>query len=156
MRHINDFLWRNINIASLQSVSFRFSKLLPPAALAIPDLAGDLALTGNGTMAESSEHKTVQAHILQYAQEIGWTHVPFAEAKTRRGFDPDRTMPEGGMRHPLMTAQTLVHDLDLEAILAQAVPGILSRPVPEFGNKLWPNSPKVFGAFERLRKTNSH
>ncbi len=47
-------------------------------------------------MAEPGEHKTVQARILQYAQEIGRTHVPFAEAKTRRGFDPDRTMPEGG------------------------------------------------------------
>ncbi len=35
------------------------------------------------------EHKTVQARILKYAQEIGWTYVPCAEAKARRGFDPD-------------------------------------------------------------------
>ena len=65
-------------------------------------------------MAESSEHKTVQAHILQYAQEIGWTHVPFAEAKTRRGFDPDRAMTEARVLHQLMTAQTRVHDLDVD------------------------------------------
>ena len=65
-------------------------------------------------MPAPSEHKTVQARILQYAQEIGWTHVPFAETKTRRCFDPDRTMPEGGMRHPLMTAQIRVHDLDVD------------------------------------------
>lgn len=64
-------------------------------------------------MPAPGEHKTVQSRILAYAQEIGWTHVPFAEAKTRRGFDPDRTMPEGGMRYPLVAAQTRVHDLDL-------------------------------------------
>ena len=35
------------------------------------------------------EHKTVQARILKYAQEIGWTFVPREEAEVRRGFDPD-------------------------------------------------------------------
>jgi len=28
-----------------------------------------------------SEHKTVQARILAYAEEIGWTFVPRAEAE---------------------------------------------------------------------------
>jgi len=37
-------------------------------------------------MPAPSEHKTVQARILQYAQEIGWTFVPRAEAEARRGF----------------------------------------------------------------------
>ena len=32
-----------------------------------------------------SEHKTVQARILAYAQEIGWTFVPREEAEQRRG-----------------------------------------------------------------------
>lgn len=40
-------------------------------------------------MAKPGEHKTVQARILQYAQDIGWTYVPRAEAEARRGFDPD-------------------------------------------------------------------
>ena len=40
-------------------------------------------------MAAPGEHKTVQARILAYAQEIGWTYVPRAEAEKRRGFDPD-------------------------------------------------------------------
>ncbi len=71
-------------------------------------------------MPAPGEHKTVQARILQYAQEIGRTHVPFAEAMTRRCFDPDRTMPEGGMRHPLMTAQTRVHDVDLSELGSDA------------------------------------
>ncbi|MCY3665745.1 MAG: HsdR family type I site-specific deoxyribonuclease [Gemmatimonadetes bacterium] len=33
-----------------------------------------------------TEHKTVQARILAYAQEIGWTLVPRDEAEKRRGF----------------------------------------------------------------------
>ena len=37
-------------------------------------------------MPAPGEHKTVQARILQYAQETGWTFVPRAEAETRRGF----------------------------------------------------------------------
>ena len=39
-------------------------------------------------MPKPGEHKTVQARILEYAQEIGWTYVPRAEAERRRGFDP--------------------------------------------------------------------
>ncbi len=36
-------------------------------------------------MPKPGEHKTVQARILQYAQEIGWTFVPREEADRRRG-----------------------------------------------------------------------
>ncbi len=36
-----------------------------------------------------SEHKTVQARILAYAQNVGWTVVPREEAERRRGFDPE-------------------------------------------------------------------
>jgi len=39
------------------------------------------------------EHKTVQSRILKYAQEIGWTFVPRAEAESRRGFDPHAVTP---------------------------------------------------------------
>ncbi|MCD6430520.1 MAG: type I restriction endonuclease subunit R, partial [Deltaproteobacteria bacterium] len=39
-------------------------------------------------MPSPGEHKTVQARILKYAQEIGWTFVPREEAEVRRGFDP--------------------------------------------------------------------
>jgi type I restriction enzyme R subunit len=39
-------------------------------------------------MPTPTEHKTVQARILKYAQEIGWTYVPREEAEARRGFDP--------------------------------------------------------------------
>jgi type I restriction enzyme R subunit len=40
-------------------------------------------------MPKPGEHKTVQARILKYAQEIGWTFVSRGEAEARRGFDPD-------------------------------------------------------------------
>jgi type I restriction enzyme R subunit len=40
-------------------------------------------------MPTPGEHKTVQARILAYAQEIGWTYVSRGEAERRRGFDPD-------------------------------------------------------------------
>ena len=74
-------------------------------------------------MAAPGEHKTVQARILAYAQEIGWRYVPRAEAEARRGFDPDAVTPEerarkaslffGGSGRRLMTAQLRVHVLDL-------------------------------------------
>jgi len=36
-----------------------------------------------------SEHKTVQARILAYAEATGWTFVPREEAEQRCGFDPE-------------------------------------------------------------------
>lgn len=44
-------------------------------------------------MPTPGEHKTVQARILQYAQEIGWTIVPRAEAEARRGFKAEGLTP---------------------------------------------------------------
>ena len=43
--------------------------------------------------AKPSEHKTVQARILAYAQEIGWAYVPRGEAEKRRGFDRSKHTP---------------------------------------------------------------
>jgi len=40
-------------------------------------------------MPTPSEHKTVQARILKYAEAIGWTFVPREEAEQRRGGTPD-------------------------------------------------------------------
>ena len=45
-------------------------------------------------MPTPSEHKTVQARILEYAQDIGWTFVPRDEAEQRRGFEPDASSTE--------------------------------------------------------------
>ena len=55
-------------------------------------------------MSTPGEHKTVQARILAYAQEIGWSFVRTEEAERRRGFEPPspsglrRSGPEGESR----------------------------------------------------------
>lgn len=45
-------------------------------------------------MATPGEHKTVQSRILAYAEAIGWTVVPRAEAEQRRGFAPTSSPAE--------------------------------------------------------------
>jgi type I restriction enzyme R subunit len=60
-------------------------------------------------MPAPGEHKTVQARILQYAQEIGWTFVPRAEAEARRGFDPDGPTPEERARPATLYFGDLLH-----------------------------------------------
>jgi len=60
-------------------------------------------------MPAPTEHKTVQARILGYAQEIGWTYVPRAEAEARRGFDPDGATPEDRARTASLYFGDLLH-----------------------------------------------
>ena len=86
-------------------------------------------------MPAPGENKTVKSRILAYAQEIGWTYVPRAEAEARRGFDPDGAKPQertrkaslffGDLLHQLMAAQLRVPALDLpglEAAIAEGKP----------------------------------
>ena len=40
-------------------------------------------------MPKPGEHKTVQARILKYAEDIGWIFVPREEAEQRRSFNPE-------------------------------------------------------------------
>ena len=52
-------------------------------------------------MSKPGEHKTVQARILAYAQEIGWTLVSREEAEERRaGFPTRRVEGQGGQECP--------------------------------------------------------
>lgn len=44
-------------------------------------------------MPKPGEHKTVQARILHYAQDIDWRLVPRDEAEERRGFNPEGKTP---------------------------------------------------------------
>ena len=44
-------------------------------------------------MAKPTEHKSVQARILKYASEIGWTIVSQGEAESRRNFDTSAASP---------------------------------------------------------------
>lgn len=79
------------------------------------------------------EHKTVQARILQYAQDIGWTFVPRAEAERRRGFDPDGTAAGDRAR----TASLYFGDL-------------LHAQVREFNPKYKEAEGALVGEFQRL------
>ena len=64
-------------------------------------------------MPAPSEHKTVQARILAYAQEIGWTYVPRDEAERRRGFAPrPDPLPDDGAREIAERAQKASRFLD--------------------------------------------
>lgn len=60
-------------------------------------------------MPAPGEHKTVQARILRYAQEIGWNFVPRAEAEAWRGFDPDAPTPEDRARTASLYFGDLLH-----------------------------------------------
>src|SRR3972149_8648929 len=60
-------------------------------------------------MSAPTEHKTVQARILAYAQEIGWAYVPRNEAEARRGFDPDDATPEDRARPASLFFGDLLH-----------------------------------------------
>jgi len=82
------------------------------------------------SLAGGSVRRQVQARILKYAKEIGWTFVPRDEAERRCGFTPHpspllqeergntdaahkASLFFGDMRHQPMAAQLRVHDLDL-------------------------------------------
>lgn len=60
-------------------------------------------------MPSPGEHKTVQARILAYAQDIGWSYVPREEAERRRGFDSDAVTPEERARHASLFFGDLLH-----------------------------------------------
>jgi type I restriction enzyme R subunit len=59
--------------------------------------------------ATPGEHKTVQARILAYAQEIGWRYVSRTEAEARRGFDTDGATPEERARPASLYFGDLLH-----------------------------------------------
>ncbi len=60
-------------------------------------------------MPTPTEHKTVQARIIAYAQQVGWTYVSRAEAERRRGFDPDGVTPADRARTASPYFGDLVH-----------------------------------------------
>jgi hypothetical protein len=57
-------------------------------------------------MSSPTEHKTVQARILAYAQDIGWTLVSREEAEQRRGSDPQMSCSESPASHLRSSAKS--------------------------------------------------
>lgn len=60
-------------------------------------------------MPKPTEHKTVQARLLAYAQEIGWTYVPRVEAEAWRGFDSEGATQEERSRSASLFFGDLLH-----------------------------------------------
>ena len=60
-------------------------------------------------MPSPGAHKTVQARILKYAQEIGWKFVSRGDAEARRGFDQDGATPEDRARTASLYFGDLLH-----------------------------------------------
>jgi type I restriction enzyme, R subunit len=87
------------------------------------------------------EHKTVQARILEYAQEIGWTFALRAEAEIRRGFDPAAPNPAAAAHGASLYFEDLLHTKVREFNPAYsegpgALPGILRRQHADiYGNR---------------------
>ena len=116
-------------------------------------------------MPKPGEHKTVQARILKYAQEIGWTLVSRAEAERRRGFDPEAATPEERARTATLYLGDLLHakvrefnlnfsseliELDRELGDYVIVHELLHFSVPNHG-KLWKSLMRAhLGDYERL------
>ena len=88
-------------------------------------------------MPTPGEHKTVQARILKYARDVGWTVLSREEAEQRRGFDPDSPLkdrPKG---------RTLFFD------------ELLDAKVREFNPRYAEAKGKLLGRFRQFR-TNIH
>ncbi len=60
-------------------------------------------------MPRAGEHKTVQARILFYAQEMGWQYVSRADAEARRGFDADSPTTQDSARAASLYFGDLLH-----------------------------------------------
>ena len=60
-------------------------------------------------MPTPGEHKTVQARLLHYAQEVSWRFVPRDEAERRRGFDQDGLTLEDCARPASLYFGDLLH-----------------------------------------------
>ena len=60
-------------------------------------------------MVKPGEHKTVQARILKYADEVGWTFVPRGEAERRRGFDSSAKSPQEKARNASLFFDDLLY-----------------------------------------------
>jgi hypothetical protein len=86
-------------------------------------------------MPAPGEHKTVQGGILAYAQEIGWTFVPRAEAEARRGFDAGAPTPEDRAR----TASLYFGDL-LDAYAGEK-PSVIRTAASASRSSAWLSEP---------------
>ncbi len=93
-------------------------------------------------MSKPSEHKTVQARILAYAEAIGWTIVSREEAEERRaGFPTRRGEAQGGQECPPSVAR---------APLSLFFDDLLDAKVREFNPRYAEAEGALLGKFRHL------
>jgi type I restriction enzyme R subunit len=94
-------------------------------------------------MPKPTEHKTVQARILAYAEAIGWTFVSRKEAEERRaGFPTRRGEGKGGQECPPSVAR---------APLSLFFDDLLDAKVREFNPRYAEAEGALLGQWQRLR-----
>ncbi len=92
-------------------------------------------------MSKPGEHKTVQARILAYAQECGWSFVPREEAERRRG------IRENGLSSPLSGVNT---GRNARAPLSLFFDNLLDAKVREFNPRYTEAEGALLGQFRHL------
>ncbi len=61
-------------------------------------------------MIKPGEHKTVQARILKYAEDVGWTVIPREEAERRRKFNISANSPQEKARSASLFFDELLYE----------------------------------------------
>ncbi len=99
------------------------------------------------TMTRPSEHKTVQARILEYAEAIGWTFVSREEAEERRAGFPTRLgLPHGGQECP----PSAIAGRNARAPLSLFFDDLLDAKVREFNPRYAEAEGALLGQFRHL------
>jgi type I restriction enzyme R subunit len=105
-------------------------------------------------MPKPGEHKTVQARILAYAREIGWTYVSREEAERRRGYQPQ--MPQMGTdseapeNHLRKSAKSAVPKFSDGKGLSLFFDDLLDAKVREFNPRYADAEGALLGQFRHL------
>ena len=98
-----------------------------------------------------SEHKTVQARILEYAEAIGWTFVSREEAEERRaGFPTRHTQENGGQECPHSVIGGLENPPSVRAPLSLFFDDLLDAKVREFNPRYAEAEGALLGQFRHL------
>lgn len=90
-------------------------------------------------MPKPGEHKTVQARILKYAQDIGWTFVPREEAQARRGFTAKGSPQEASKSASLFFDDVLYQQVKTFNPHYSDSPGILIAQLSSFKADIYGN-----------------
>ncbi len=99
-------------------------------------------------MPQPTEHKSVQARILKYASQIGWTFVSREEAEKRRGFYPNITINEEPTSYSMVAEPKAEYNAKNSSLYFE---DILFAKIKEFNPKYNENPAKLIDKFNLLK-----